>query len=296
MTISATLVKELRERTGAGMMECKKALQETGGNIDSAIEAMRKSGVARAAKKSGRIAAEGVILVRQTDDGEDAMLLEVNCETDFVAKDENFQDFAAAVANTVLAAKPASVEALAALQLAGKSGRTVEEARLQLVAKIGENIGIRRFQVQNTSGDFTGCYSHGTRIGVLVDIQGGDADLAKDIAMHIAASRPACIAPADVPKDLLEQERQIFTSQARDSGKPPEIIEKMVNGRVQKYLNEITLLGQPFVKDPDTTVGKLLSSKKAAVLRFTRYEVGEGIEKKADNFAAEVMAQAGMKK
>ncbi|MBF8268879.1 MAG: elongation factor Ts [Gammaproteobacteria bacterium] len=295
MTISATMVKELRERTGAGMMECKKALEETGGNIEGAIESMRKSGVAKAAKKSGRIAAEGIILIRQSDDSNESIILEVNCETDFVAKDENFRSFAAAVADSVLATKPANLEVLSKLPLTGVAGRTVEAARLQLVAKIGENIGLRRFQVLTTSGDFPGSYTHGTRIGVLVDLQGGDMDLARDIAMHIAASRPVCIAVADVPRDLLEQEKRIFTSQAQDSGKPPEIIEKMVTGRIQKYLNDITLLGQPFIKDPDQSVGKLLAARKAAVLSFIRYEVGEGIEKKVDNFAAEVMAQAGIK-
>ena len=289
MTISAATVKELRERTGAGMMECKKALEETGGNIEGAIEAMHKSGVARAAKKSGRIAAEGIILIRQSDDGDDSIILEVNCETDFVAKDENFQSYAATVANTLIASKPGTLEALSGLTLANGAGRTVEEARLQLVAKLGENIGVRRFQLLNTTGDFAGSYSHGTRIGVLVD-------LAREIAMHIAWSNPVCIAATDVPKELLEQEKKIFFSQAQDSGKPPEIIEKMVSGRMQKYLNEITLLGQPFVRDPELSVGKLLASRKATVLNFVRYEVGEGIEKKTNNFAAEVMAQAGIKK
>ena len=295
MTISATTVKELRERTGAGMMECKKALEETAGDIEGAIEAMRKSGVAKAAKKSGRIAAEGIILIRQSDDSNESIILEVNCETDFVAKDENFQKYAAAVANTILATKPANLKALSGSPLNG-AGRSVEEARLQLVAKIGENVSIRRYQILTTNGDFPGSYTHGTRIGVLVDIQGGDMDLAREIAMHIAASRPVCIAAADVPAEILEQEKRIFVSQAQDSGKPPEIVEKMVSGRIQKYLNDITLLGQPFIKDPDQSVGKLLTARKAAVLSFIRYEVGEGIEKKADNFAAEVMAQAGMKK
>jgi elongation factor Ts len=289
--ISAALVKELRERTGAGMMECKKALQESAGDIEGAISAMRKSGMAKAAKKSGRIAAEGTIQVRQSVDGKASLIMEINCETDFVAKDENFRKFAAVVATTVLSGKPGSLEALNALKLADGGGLTVEEARLQLIAKLGENIGIRRFQWLKHTGGVAGHYAHGTRIGVLVDLRGGDSDLARDVAMHIAASRPVCVAAADVPKSLLDREKEIYAAQARDSGKPPEIIEKMVNGRVQKYLNEITLLGQPFVKDPDQTVGKLLSARKAEVIAYIRYEVGEGIEKIADNFAAEVMAQ-----
>ena len=294
MTITASMVKELRERTGAGMMDCKKALQETSGDIEAAIEAMRKSGVAKAAKKAGRVAAEGIVLINQTADANESVILEVNCETDFVAKDENFQKFAAAVAASALSDEPDSVEALAQAQLDG--GQSVEEARLELVAKIGENIGIRRFHLVKKSGDQVGSYTHGTRIGVIVDMQGGDPELARDIAMHIAASRPLCVNEADVPQELLDNEKAIFTAQAEDSGKPAEIIEKMVTGRLKKYLNEITLLGQPFVKDPDQSVAKLLSARDAKVLDFVRYEVGEGIEKEEDNFAEEVMAQAGMEK
>lgn len=294
MTITASMVKELRERTGAGMMDCKKALQETGGDIEAAIEAMRKSGVARAAKKAGRVAAEGIVLVNQTADENESVIMEVNCETDFVAKDENFQNFAAGVAATALAESPDNVESLGQAQLAGSGGQTVEEARLELVAKIGENIGIRRFHMVKKTGDNVGSYTHGSRIGVVVDVQGGDAELARDIAMHIAASRPLCVSEDDVPQELLDNEKNIFAAQAEESGKPPEIIEKMVTGRLKKYLNEITLLGQPFVKDPDQSVAKLLSSKKAKVLDFVRFEVGEGIEKKEENFAEEVMAQAGI--
>jgi len=291
MTISASMVKELRERTGAGMMDCKKALEETSGDIEAAIEAMRKSGVAKAAKKAGRIAAEGTVLVNQTADSIESVILEVNCETDFVAKDENFQKFTAAVAETALAERPDNVDGLGQAQLAGGDGKTVEEARLELVAKIGENIGIRRFHLVKKSGDNVGSYTHGTRIGVVVDMQGGDAELARDIAMHIAASRPLCVNEDEVPQELLDNERSIFTAQAEESGKPKEIIEKMVTGRLKKYLSEITLLGQPFVKDPDQTVAKLLSTRKAKVIDFVRFEVGEGIEKKEENFAEEVMAQ-----
>jgi len=287
MEITAGLVKELRERTGAGMMDCKKALQESGGDIEAAIEAMRKSGVAKAAKKAGRIAAEGVIVHR--GDAGAGVLVEVNSETDFVAKDASFLSFAAAVAETAFARKPREVEALLALPLASGKG-PVEEARQQLVAKLGENISIRRFV--RVDGGRVGAYVHGGRIGVLVLMTGGDDELARDVAMHIAASRPVCIAEAGVPPEVLRQEREIFAAKAAETGKPPQIIEKMVQGQVAKFVKEITLHGQPFVKDPDTSVGKLLADRGAAVTRFERMEVGEGIEKKVDNFAAEVMAQA----
>ena len=293
MQITAAMVKELRERTGAGMMDCKKALNEAAGDIEAAIEAMRKSGVAKAAKKAGRTAAEGVIVVKQASDTGEAVILEVNCETDFVAKDENFISFANAVMETTLSNQPADVEALSALAIGSSGEQTVEEARLQLVSKIGENIGVRRFDRIAGNGKL-GVYLHGTRIGVVVEVEGGDETLAKDIAMHIAASRPVCVQEENVPQELLDKEKEIYTVQAQESGKPPEIIEKMVVGRLNKYLKEITLLGQPFVKDPDQTVEKLLKAKGAKVNRFIRYEVGEGIEKKADNFAEEVMAQAGI--
>jgi elongation factor Ts len=277
------MVKELRERTGAGMMECKKALTDANGDMEGAIEIMRKSGQAKAVKKAGRIAAEGRIVVATSDDGSRAAIVEVNSETDFVAKDENFVGFADGVAARALAAAPASVEAL----MEG----ALEEARLALVAKIGENIQVRRFECLSAGGGFIGSYLHGTRIGVLVEMQGGNADLARDVAMHIAASRPVCVSEEQVPADLLAKEKEIFTAQAAESGKPADIVEKMVVGRIKKYLAEITLVGQPFVKDPDTTVGKLLSAAGATVTRFVRYEVGEGIEKKSEDFAAEV-AQA----
>lgn len=286
MQITASLVKELRERTGAGMMDCKKALQEANGDIEVAIEEMRKSGAAKAAKKAGRIAAEGVITIKQ--DGQDITILETNCETDFVAKDENFVTFTNKVIDAVIANNPTDVDALMQTSL---GDQTVEEANQQLVAKIGEKITVRRFDRMTASGQL-GTYSHGNRIGVIVDLEGGDEALAKDIAMHIAASKPVCVSEDQVPQDVLDKEKEIFSAQAAESGKPPEIIEKMVSGRIQKYLKEITLLGQPFVKDPDQTVEKLLKAANASVASFLRYEVGEGIEKKVDNFAEEVMSQA----
>jgi elongation factor Ts len=290
MEITASMVKELRERTGAGMMDCKKALAEAGGDIENAIENMRKSGMAKAAKKAGRVASEGMVVIRQDDRTGYIAMAEVNCETDFVAKDANFVQFSTAVGDTILDSKPENIEALGKLPLSLGGGASIEDARTGLIAKIGENISIRRFLFLRPQGT-SGTYLHGVRIGVVVDIQ-GDGDLARDIAMHIAASKPVCISANDVPRELVEKEREVFMAQAQESGKPADIIEKMVNGRVAKFLKEITLLGQPFVKDPDKTVEALLKSKNAKVYSFTRYEVGEGIEKKADNFVEEVMAQA----
>ncbi|WP_293643986.1 translation elongation factor Ts [Thiolapillus sp.] len=290
MAITAALVKELRERTGAGMMECKKALVETDGDIELAIENMRKSGQAKAAKKAGRIAAEGVIVIQASDDGKKVAMAEVNCETDFVAKDENFLSFANAVAERVLNSDVADVEELNALPLHEGEDITVEEARQALVSKIGENMNVRRFIRLESDGQIAS-YRHGVRIGVLVDLSGGDEELGKDLAMHVAASNPVCVEEKDVPQDLLAKEKEIIEAQAKESGKPDNIIEKMVEGRIRKYLAEITLTGQAFVKDPDTTVGKLLDSTDATVNRFVRFEVGEGIEKKQENFAEEVMAQ-----
>ncbi len=290
MAITAALVKELRERTGAGMMECKKILTETNGDIDLAIEELRKRGAAQADKKAGRIAAEGTIVTLV--DGDTAATVEVNSETDFVAKDENFVAFANQVAAAVLANKPADVEALAACE--ATQGQSVEEARQALIAKIGENITVRRFEIINAAdGEILGAYQHGNKIAVLTKLNGGNAELAKDIAMHVAASNPVCVSADDVPAELLQKEREIFAAQAAESGKPPEIMEKMVEGRIGKYLKEVTLLGQAFVKDPDQSVEKLLNSNSAGVTQFVRYEVGEGIEKKADDFVSEVMAQAG---
>ncbi len=290
MAITAALVKELRERTGAGMMECKKALVETNGDIEAAIEAMRKAGMAKADKKAGRVAAEGVIAIELDAGKKNAALVEVNSETDFVAKGDDFKQFAQSVSRRILSDKPADLAALNDLPLSDGNSTTVDEARRALIAKLGENITIRRFATVSTSG-VIGSYLHGERIGVVVDLEGGDEALARDIAMHIAASKPLCVAADDVPADVLAKEREIFEAQAKESGKPDNIIEKMVEGRVRKYLNEVTLTGQPFVKDPDTTVGKLLEQNKARVAAFYRYEVGEGIEKQEDNFAEEVMAQ-----
>jgi len=288
MSISAALVKELRERTGAGMMECKKALVSTDGDIEAAVELMRKEGLAKADKKAGRIAAEGLVALAVSGDGRVAAMVEVNSETDFVASGEDFRGFAQAVADIALAQRPADLDALLATPMSG--GETVEEARRALVAKIGENIGVRRFQLVE-GDDRVGTYLHGTRIGVLVGMKGGDEALARDVAMHVAASKPEYILASDVPADTMEKEREILTEQAQREGKPAEIVAKMVEGRLRKQLAEITLVGQPFVKDPDITVGKLLSGAGAEVQVAARFEVGEGIEKKADNFVEEVMAQ-----
>jgi len=269
MAITAALVKELRERTGAGMMECKKALVETDGDIEKAIENMRKSGQAKAAKKAGRIAAEGVIVIHASEDGKKVAMAEVNCETDFVAKDENFLSFANAVAERVLESDVEDVEALKNLSLHEGEDATV---RMESDSPIAQ-------------------YRHGVRIGVLVDMTGGDEQLGKDLAMHIAAANPVCVEEGDIPAELLAKEKEIFEAQARESGKPDNIIEKMIEGRMKKYIGEVTLAGQPFVKDPDTKVGKLLEQKGAKVNDFVRFEVGEGIEKKQENFAEEVKAQ-----
>ncbi len=285
MAVTAALVKELRERTGAGMMECKKALVSTDGDLDAAAEHLRKSGQAKADKKAGRVAAEGLVVVET--DGTAAALVEVNSETDFVAKDDNFVAFANKIASIVLAAKPADLDALMA---ADYDGQSVAEARTALVAKVGENVNVRRFEVILSDGA-VGSYVHGGRIGAVVAYSGGDEQFGKDVAMHVSATNPMCISEADVPAETLETERRILTEQAQDSGKPEEIIAKMVEGRIKKYLAEITLMGQPFVKDPDMTVGKLGKAAGASVTRIARFEVGEGIEKKVDNFAEEVMQQ-----
>ena len=286
MSITASMVKELRERTGAGMMECKKALVETGGDLDAAAEFLRKSGQAKADKKASRVAADGRVVIAMN--GGKAVIAEINSETDFVAKDENFVAFAEAVAALALASGTLDVEAFAGEKLA--DGRTVEEARTELVQKVGENIGVRRIETVSGDGVLTS-YSHGARIGVVIALAGGDEALARDVAMHVAAMNPQYISEADVPSETLENERRILTEQAQDSGKPADIIEKMVMGRVNKFLKEITLLGQPFVKDDSQTVGKLLDGAGASITACVRFEVGEGIEKKEDNFAEEVMAQ-----
>jgi elongation factor Ts len=286
MSISASMVKELRERTGAGMMECKKALVETGGDLDAAAEHLRKSGQAKADKKAGRVAADGRIVVAA--EGNKAVIVEVNSETDFVAKDENFTAFSDAVAALALVAGITDVEVLSAEKL--PDGRTVELARTELISKVGENIGVRRIAIVE-SDSVLASYTHGARIGAVVALDGGDEALARDIAMHVAASNPTCIDETGVPAETLENEKRILTEQALDSGKPAEIVEKMVLGRINKFLKEITLLGQPFVKDPDVSVAKLLKDAGATVSAFVRFEVGEGIEKKQENFADEVMKQ-----
>ncbi len=286
MSVTASMVKELRERTGAGMMECKKALVAANGDLDAAAEELRKSGQAKADKKAGRVAADGRIVVNK--DGGKAIIVEVNSETDFVAKDENFIAFAEAVAAAALASGTTDVAVLAAKKIDGS--RTVEEARTDLVTKVGENISVRRAAIVQGGGPI-GHYTHGARIGAVVALEGGDEELARDIAMHVAAINPVCVDESQVPAETLERERRIFSEQAEASGKPADIIEKMVTGRVAKFLKEITLLGQPFVKDPDVSVGKLLKGAGASVTSFVRFEVGEGIEKKEDNFVEEVMAQ-----
>ncbi|GMR07180.1 MAG: translation elongation factor Ts [Gammaproteobacteria bacterium] len=291
MAISAAQVKELRERTGAGMMECKKALVENEGDIDGAIEAMRKSGAAKADKKAGRVAAEGVVVIEKSPDGNQVAIVEINAETDFVAKQESFSQFTVDVARRVLSDNPSSLDALAVMPIT-EGGATIEDTRQELVGKIGENISVRRFVRLESSGNTFGVYQHGARIGVIVTLQGGDDTLAKDIAMHIAAIKPICVSETDIPADVLSREREIFVAQAAESGKPENIIEKMVDGKVKKFIKEVTLLGQSFVKDSDMTVEKLLSNKGARVTDFIRMEVGEGIEKKSENFADEVMAQA----
>ncbi|MEM7084102.1 MAG: translation elongation factor Ts [Pseudomonadota bacterium] len=286
MSITASMVKELRERTGAGMMECKKALVASGGDIEAAVEDMRKSGAAKADKKAGRVAAEGKIVIKHADNK--GVLVEVNCETDFVAKDDNFVGFADSVADVAASGDAADADALSSATLS--SGESVDDARRALISKLGENITVRRL-ARVGGGNNMAAYLHGARIGVLIALDGGDEDLARDIAMHIAALNPVCIEPSDVPADLVAKERDIKEEMARASGKKPEIMEKMVEGQMRKFVNEISLTGQAFVKDPDQTVGKLLKGAGASVVDFVRFEVGEGIEKKTENFAEEVMKQ-----
>lgn len=288
MNITAAMVKELRERTGSGMMECKKALTEANGDMEAAIEHMRKSGLAKADKKAGRVAAEGCVCVKLSGDGKTAALVEINSETDFVAKADDFVKFANDVANAILGTDVASLEDVMALSLDGGS---VDEVRRALISKLGENISVRRCERYSATTGTLASYAHGSRIGVLVEVQGGSAELGRDIAMHIAASKPVCVDESGVPAELVAKEKEIFSAQALESGKPAEIVEKMVQGRINKFLGEITLVGQPFVKNPDQTVGQLLKEQSASALRFVRYEVGEGIEKEESNFAEEVMAQ-----
>lgn len=287
MAISASLVKELRERTGLGMMECKKALVEADGNIDTAIDNLRKESGLKAAKKADRTAAEGVVAAKVADDGSFGVLLEVNCETDFVARDDNFLAFANAVLEKAFAEKQTDVAALMSGEL--------ESAREALVQKIGENIGVRR--VALVEADVIGAYVHSNnRIAVLTELKGGNADLARDVAMHVAAVNPQVVRGEDMPEDVVEKEKEIIRAQPDMEGKPAEIVEKMMGGRIKKFLKENSLLEQPFVKNPDQTVGQLAKDNGAEVVRFTRFEVGEGIEKKSDDFAAEVAAQVAASK
>jgi elongation factor Ts len=289
--ISAALVKELRERTGAGMMECKNALAKAGidGNIEKAIDELRKSGRTKADKKAGRIAAEGMVVVASGHNR--TAMLEMNCETDFVGRDENFLRFTNDALQVVLSTGIADLVALAALPMYGNSGKTVEEARQESVAKVGENVQIRRVVVITQTGDAVGTYLHGNRIGVVVLLDVPKLDVARDVAMHIAASRPLVISPDQVSSDLIEKEKEIYAAQAASTGKPQEIVDKMVLGRVKKFLDEVSLLGQPFVKDPSLTVSNLLSQHHAKVLAFHRFEVGEGIEKVVEDFKEAVRSQ-----
>ncbi len=290
--ISAQLVKELRERTGAGMMECKKALVSTGGDIEKAVDEMRKSGQAKADKKAGRVAAEGLVHIVLSDDRKEILMIEVNCETDFVARDYNFIEFVGHVAKRALKAGKEVIADISALAL--EAGSSIDEARKELITKIGENVSLRR-ALHLKSSHHLGHYIHGGRIGVVVELQGGDEALAKDIAMHIAASNPLVISGEDLPPEVLAKEREIFTAQTKESGKPADIVEKMVEGRMRKYLEEVSLLGQAFVKDPNISVANLLKQHQAKVLRFVRFTVGEGIEKQETDFVAEVMAYAQAK-
>ena len=285
MNITADTVKQLRERTGAGMMECKKALVETKGDLDAAAELMRKTGLAKADKKAARVAAEGTVAAERS--GNSAVLVEVNCETDFVARSDEFQAFARELAKTALANSP---DTLATLLASSNGAGSFEEQRRALIAKIGENISVRRF-VRVSAPGALGTYIHGSRIGSLVALEGGDEALARDLAMHVVAANPAYIDAGEVPPAVLDKEREILTEQTKGEKKPPDIIAKMVEGRLRKYLAEITLMGQPFAKDPDTTVEKLVKKAGAKIVRFVRYEVGAGIEKKKDDFVKDVMDQ-----
>lgn len=289
MSISAAMVKELRERTSSGMMECKKALVEANGDMELAIENMRKAGLAKADKKSGRIAAEGIIGSKVSEDGKSVVIVDVNCETDFVAKGDDFNQYVQSITNALLAADLSNDEELNDLIL--DNGISVEETRRNLIAKLGENITIRRFLKFTTTEGGQASYLHGSKIGVIVELSQPDPALGKDVAMHIAAAKPDFISEDQVSADLIAKEKEIFAAQALESGKPPEIVEKMIGGRITKFLAEVTLLGQAFIKDDSLTVGKLLASKSNSVVRFARFEVGEGIEKKEENFAEEVMAQ-----
>ncbi len=291
MEINAQQVKQLRERSGAGMMECKKALTENQGDIEAAMETLRKTGLAKADKKAGRIAAEGRIALARSDAS--AVLVEINCETDFVAKDENFLTFADEVAKTALAHGAQDIEALKSATTS--YGKTVEEGRQWLVAKVGENVQVRRL-ARIDSANTIGAYVHGGRIGVLVEVKGGDAEFARGVAMHVAAMNPPYNKAADVPADFLAKEKEIELAKMndKDKAKPPEILEKIIGGKVSKIVNEVTLYGQPYVLDTNQSVGNAAKSAGADILHFKRLAVGEGIEKKEEDFATEVLKQAGL--
>jgi len=290
MSITAVMVKELRERTGSGMMECKKNLVAANGDMELAIDNMRKSGLAKADKKAGRIAAEGMIGLKTSNDAKTVVMLEVNSETDFVVKSEDFQRFVSSVADALLDSSIEKDEQLADLILA--SGETVENARRALIAKVGENIAVRRFVKYTSVSGSTASYLHGGKIAAIVELSKTDSELGKDVAMHIAASNPACLSADQVAEDVIQKEKDIFTAQALESGKKPEIVEKMITGRIKKFLSEITLEGQAFIKDDKITISQLTKSKDNTIVRFNRFEVGEGIEKEEVDFAKEVMEQA----
>jgi elongation factor Ts len=290
-TITASMVNELRQRTGSGMMDCKKALVEANGDIEQAVENMRKAGQAQADKKASKVTAEGMVAIESSEDNKHAVMVEVNCQTDFVAIGDDFKKFVKDITKVALQSNSTTPEQL--LEASYDQSHTVDQARRNLVAKIGENINIRRLvniKAENPKC-IVGAYLHGSKIGVVVELEGGVPQLAKDLAMHIAASSPMVVNPSDVPQEFVAKEKEIFTAQASQSGKPAEIIEKMISGRINKMLDEVSLTGQPYVKDPNTTVGKLLKAENAKVSRFTRYSVGEGIEKEVVDFATEVMAQ-----
>lgn len=287
--ITAALVKELRERTGAGMMDCKKALTAVEGDMDKAIDFLREKGLAAAAKKASRVAAEGIVASYISEDNKVGVIVEVNCETDFVAKTDNFKELVDAVAAHIAATNPADMDALMASELGGKA---VSALVTESIAKIGENISIRRFARYEVAEGTVAAYIHGGgKIGVLVNMKGGNAELGKDIAMQVAAANPSYLNREQVPAAELEHEKEVLTEQARNEGKPENIIEKMVIGRIQKYYKEVCLVDQEFVKDPDQTIAKLLKANNAEVVEFARFQLGEGIEKKQEDFAAEVMAQ-----
>ncbi|MCK4841228.1 MAG: elongation factor Ts [Methylococcales bacterium] len=290
MSITAAMVKELRERTGSGMMECKRNLKEVNGDMDLAIENMRKAGLAKADKKASRIAAEGMIGMKTSDDAKTVVMIEINSETDFVVKSEDFLTFINTVTDALLTSKVENNEQLSEMTLA--SGETVDAARRALIAKVGENISVRRFaKYENVDGG-TASYLHGGKIAVIIELAKNDSELGKDIAMHVAAANPTCVSEDQVSAELIQKEKDIFTAQALKSGKKPEIVEKMITGRIKKFLSEITLEGQAFIKDDKMTVAQLTKSKDNSVIRFTRFEVGEGIEKEEVDFAEEVRAQA----